>query len=70
MLQTLRSKILAISKATVVVALAITGAATYSITRGSIFQTIEEDLNAITAGNTPWTMDHGHRPVWPPKPWP
>ncbi len=52
MLQTLRSKILAISTATVVCALAITGAATYSITRTSTFQTIEQDLDAITAGNT------------------
>lgn len=52
MLQTLRSKILAISTATVVGALAITGAATYSITRTSTFQTIEQDLDAITAGNT------------------
>ncbi|WP_280188254.1 methyl-accepting chemotaxis protein [Delftia sp. PS-11] len=52
MLQTLRSKILAISTATVVCALAITGAATYHIVRGSTFQTIEQDLDAITAGNT------------------
>jgi len=52
MLQTLRSKILAISTATVVCALAITGAATYTITRDSTFQTIEQDLDAITAGNT------------------
>src|SRR2546427_3485705 len=52
MLQTLRSKILAISTATVVGALAITGAATYHIVRGSTFQTIEQDLDAITAGNT------------------
>ena len=44
MLQTLRSKILAISTATVVGALAITGAATYHIVRGSTFQTIEQDL--------------------------
>ena len=36
MLQTLRSKILAISTATVVGALAITGAATYHIVRGSL----------------------------------
>jgi len=52
MLQTLRSKILAISTATVVGALAITGAATYTITRASTFQTLEQDLDAITAGNT------------------
>ena len=52
MLTTLRSKILAISTATVVCALAITGAATYSITRTSTFQTIEQDLDAIAAGNT------------------
>ncbi len=52
MLQTLRSKILAISTATVVGALAITGGATYTITRASTFQTLEQDLDAITAGNT------------------
>ncbi|GKT02350.1 methyl-accepting chemotaxis protein [Acidovorax sp. SUPP3434] len=52
MIQSLRSKILVISTATVVCALAVTGAATYSITRTNTFETIEQDLNAITAGNT------------------
>jgi methyl-accepting chemotaxis protein len=52
MLQSLRSKILVISTATVVCALAVTGAATYAIIRASTFQTIEQDLDAITAGNT------------------
>ncbi|MDA8519600.1 methyl-accepting chemotaxis protein [Acidovorax sp. NCPPB 4044] len=52
MLQTLRSKILFISTATVVCALAVTGAATYTITRASTFQTIEQDLDAVAAGNT------------------
>ena len=52
MLQTLRSKILVISTATVICALAVTGAATYTITRASTFQTIEQDLEAIAAGNT------------------
>ncbi|MFE8644417.1 methyl-accepting chemotaxis protein [Sphingomonas sp. NCPPB 2930] len=52
MIQSLRSKILVISTATVVCALAVTGAATYTITRASTFQTIEQDLDAIAAGNT------------------
>jgi len=52
MFHTLRSKILAISTATVVGALAITGAASYTIARTSSFQTLAQDLNAITAGNT------------------
>lgn len=52
MIQSLRSKILLISTATVVGALAVTGAATYTITRASTFQTINQDLDAITAGNT------------------
>ena len=49
MFHTLRSKILAISTATVVGALAITGAASYTIARTSSFQTLAQDLNAITA---------------------
>eukprot|EP01034_Spumella_vulgaris_P024957 gene24957-31358_t len=51
MIQTLRAKILTISTATVIGALAVTGAATYSITRSNTFATIEQDLDAITAGN-------------------
>jgi len=51
MLKSLRTKILLISTATVVCALAVTGAATYAITRASTFQTIEQDLDAIAAGN-------------------
>mgnify|MGYP005998485357 CR=1 FL=1 len=51
MLHTLRSRILFITTATVVCALAITGAATYHITRTNTFETIEQDLNAVAAGN-------------------
>ena len=51
MLRTLRSRILFITTATVVCALAITGAATYRITRANTFETIEQDLNAVAAGN-------------------
>ncbi|GGH66561.1 methyl-accepting chemotaxis protein [Comamonas phosphati] len=51
MLKSLRTRILLISTTTVVCALAVTGAATYAITRASTFQTIEQDLDAIAAGN-------------------
>ncbi|KQM73106.1 methyl-accepting chemotaxis protein [Xylophilus sp. Leaf220] len=52
MIQSLRSRILLISTATVVGSLFVTGAATYAITRASTFQTIAQDLDAIAAGNT------------------
>lgn len=51
MLKSLRTKILLISTITVICALWLTGAATYAITRASTFQTIEQDLDAIAAGN-------------------
>ncbi|QDQ86582.1 HAMP domain-containing protein [Alcaligenaceae bacterium SJ-26] len=51
MIKTLRSRILFISTATVVAALVITGIAAYSIARNSTLQTLEQDLDAITAGN-------------------
>mgnify|MGYP000163769293 CR=1 FL=1 len=50
MFHTLRSKILAISTATVVGALAITGAASYTIARTSSFGTFEAIVGCVAAG--------------------
>lgn len=52
MLNSIRSRILLISTATVVTALSLTGAATYSIVHSNTLETIEQNLDAITAGNT------------------
>ncbi len=52
MITSLRTRILLITTAAVTVALALTGAATYTIVRSATLQTIEENLAAIASGNT------------------
>ena len=52
MITSIRTRILLISTSIVVSALALTGAATYSIVRSNTLETIEQNLDAITAGNT------------------
>lgn len=52
MITSLRARILLITTASVTVALALTGGATYTIVRSGTLQSIEENLSAIAAGNT------------------
>ena len=52
MMTSIRTKILVISTTAVVTALAIAGAATYGIVRSTTLETIEQNLDAITAANT------------------
>jgi len=52
MISSLRTRILLISSATVVGALALSGAATYSIVRSNTMESIDQNLAAIASGNT------------------
>ncbi|CAJ0792596.1 hypothetical protein LMG7141_02678 [Ralstonia condita] len=52
MVSSLRSRILLISSATVIGALALSGAATYSIVRSNTMESIDQNLAAIASGNT------------------
>ena len=52
MIKTIRARILVISSLAVVTALAITGAVSYQIVRSNTMQAIEQNLRAITEGNT------------------
>ncbi len=52
MITSLRTRILLITTAAVTAALALTGAATYTIVRSATLQTIEDNLAAIASGNT------------------
>jgi len=52
MISSLRTRILLISSATVIGALALSGAATYSIVRSNTMESIDQNLAAITSANT------------------
>ena len=52
MISSLRTRILLISSATVIGALALSGAATYSIVRSNTMESIDQNLAAIASGNT------------------
>ena len=52
MIKSLRTKILLISTAAVVTALALTGVATYVIVRATTLQSIDQNLDAISSANT------------------
>lgn len=52
MISSLRTRILIISSATVIGALALSGAATYSIVRSNTMESIDQNLAAIASGNT------------------
>ncbi|WP_295497646.1 methyl-accepting chemotaxis protein, partial [uncultured Ralstonia sp.] len=51
-MSSLRTRILIISSATVIGALALSGAATYSIVRSNTMESIEQNLAAVASGNT------------------
>ncbi len=51
-MSSLRTRILVISSATVIGALALSGAATYAIVRASTLASIDQNLTAIASGNT------------------
>ncbi|KFX30810.1 methyl-accepting chemotaxis protein [Ralstonia solanacearum] len=51
-MSSLRTRILVISSATVIGALALSGAATYAIVRASTMESIDQNLTAIANGNT------------------
>ena len=52
MISSLRTRILLISSATVIGALALSGAVTYSIVRSNTMESIDQNLAAIASGNT------------------
>ncbi|XHO06510.1 hypothetical protein ACEQUB_03434 [Ralstonia syzygii] len=51
-MSSLRTRILVISSATVIGALALSGAATYAIVRASTMESIDQNLTASASGNT------------------